>query len=313
MDSKMKKLTSKIDLFKTDLVIFNREYHEILKASGLDSFEAIYAYHEGEVIKKIRDRSVIRMEIPKPDNPEIGNPESGTKRFYLKKSNREYIGIRRLFKSLFPKRICSQGYLELENILTFREHDLATAEPVAAGQKFIRFFWAESFVITEDYFPFISLEDLLKEKPEFFRGPDGIRKKKILLEKIGRLARKMHQSGLNHRDFNSNHILLWYDDQSDTPELALYDLQRVNRRKFFRFRWVIKSLAELSYTLPENLFEENDRIALFLAYKRNGAPPAPEQANLNFRDRIQLFWIRRKAGRIKRHTEKRNALKKSKI
>lgn len=305
---KMKNLSSQIDVVKADLVIFNREYHDFMKAAGFDSFEPIYSYHDGEVVKKIRDRSVIRIEIPNP-----GAGENQVKRFYLKKSNREYIGIRSIFKPLFPNRICSQGRLEFENIRVFRESDLATAAPVAAGQKFIRFLWAESFVITEDFFPFISLEDLLRETPEFFEGPDGTRKKKILIEKMGRLARKMHQSGLNHRDFNSNHILLRYDKKSDTPEIALFDLNRVNRRKFFRFRWVIKSLAELNYTLPDTLFSENDRIALFLSYKFKGNPPAPEQVKLNLWDRIQLFWIRRKAARIKRHTEKSNILKRLKV
>ncbi len=312
----MKNPSSKIDILKTNLVIFNREYHDILKASGLDSFEKIYAYHGGEVIKKIKDRSVIRIDLPKADNHENRTSESEknqAKRFYLKKSNREYIGIRSVFKSFFPNWICAQGRLEFENIRAFRESDLATAAPVAAGQQFIRFLWAESFVITEDFFPFISLEDLLRQTPEFFEGADGIRRKRILIEKIGRLARKMHESGLNHRDFNATHILLRYDNQSDTPKLALFDLNRVNRRKFLRFRWIIKRLAELSYTLPDHLFDENDKITLFLSYKFKWNPPASDQANLNLWDRIQLFWIRKKTARIKRHTEKRNILKIIKI
>lgn len=283
MNSAVNDMCLPVRSVNADAMILNRDYQDILKTSGLDSFDSVYAYPDGEVIKNIKDRSVTRIEM-------------GGNAFYLKRHNRENIGFLRLFKAFFPRRILSQGRLEFENACIFRECGLSTAIPVAAGERFFRFFWAESFVMTSDVFPFVSLEDMLRENPDFFKGATGEIRKKILMDKLGKVALKMHRHGLNHRDFNATHILLFYENESDIPQIALFDLQRVNRRKFLRFRWIIKSLAELSYTLPEDLFDEKDRMTLFLSYK--------DKSSLHWWDKVQLFWIRRKVGRIRRHTEK---------
>jgi len=197
---------------------------------------------------------------------------------------------------LFPKWILSQGRREFENICDFRRCELPTVIPLAAGEKFVSFFWAESFLITEDFAPFISLEHLLRHHPEFLMGPEGELKKRILIKEIALLARRMHQSGLNHRDFNATHILLHYGNQSDVPQIALFDLQRVDRGRFLRFRWIIKTLAEVIYSLSNQIFNKEDQIYLFKSYKR--------KEKLGNWDHFQFFWIKRKTARIKRHTEK---------
>lgn len=122
-----------------------------------------------------------------------------------------------------------------------------------------------------------------------------LRLKKNLIEKIATVARKMHESGFNHQDFNTTHILVNYKNLNE-PDIALFDLQRVSRRRFFKFRWPIKCLARLNHSLPNEIFNENDRIYLFQLYKG--------KKKLNMWDRFQLFWIKRKSARIKRHTEK---------
>jgi Lipopolysaccharide kinase (Kdo/WaaP) family. len=127
---------------------------------------------------------------------------------------------------------------------------------------------------------------LLRDRPQFLTGKDGVARKKILLKKVALLARRMHQEGFNHRDFNATHILLHYGNGSDIPKIALFDLQRVDRRRFLKFRWMIKSLSELNYTLPDGLFEAEDRIYLFQAYKGKN--------RLRCWDRLQWFWITRK-------------------
>jgi hypothetical protein len=167
-----------------------------------------------------------------------------------------------------------------------------------AGEKFSGCCRAESFLVTEDCYPYISLEDLLKNHPEFFKGPEGRNRKKIMIHEISALAKKMHQSGFNHQDFNATHVLLNYKKGSDVPELALFDMQRVEKNKIFRLRWKIKSLARLNYTLPDELFTPQDRMNILLFYKGKTRP--------NFLDRLEWFWIKRKTARIKRHTEKKH-------
>jgi len=143
---------------------------------------------------------------------------------------------------------------------------------------------------------------MLRDNPEFFMGENAIGRKRNLINRIGVFARKMHKQGFNHRDFNATHILLYYKDKSDAPNIALFDLQRVGRSSVLQFRWIIKSLSELNYTLPESLFDEEDRIFLLLSYKG--------KKKLNLWGWLQWLWIKRKTARIKRHTEKMMAGRK---
>ena len=283
----MKNFSSPVECLESDHVIFNRDYREIFKNFGLDSFDSIYSYQDVEIIKNIRDRSVRRFKLP---------VDGKKKCFYLKKHNKEYVGIRGLMAVLFPGTVLSQGRKEFENICDFREKSLATVEPVAAGEKLIRLFWVKSFLLTEDFSPFVSLEKMIGDRSQFLIGEKSESKKRFLIHEIARYARKMHREGFNHRDFNATHILINREPESGIIKIALFDLQRVDRRKFLRFRWIIKSLSELNYTLSDDIFDVNDRIHLFLSYKG--------KSTLNFWDRLQLRWIRRKTAKIKRHTEK---------
>ena len=285
--NKLTKFSSTVHRVEREQMILNGDYHDLMRYLGFNCFESVWRYRGGVAIKNIKERSVICIRIL------IHGKE---KYLYLKRHNPEYIGLRRLVMQLFPKWVLSQGRKEFENICDFRKCNLPTVVPLAAGEKFVRFFWVESFLITEDFAPFISLEYLLRDHPEFLMGPEGEYRKRILIKEIALFARRMHQSGFNHRDFNATHILLHYETGSDMPKIALFDLQRVDRKRFLRYRWMIKTLAELNYTMPEKLFDTKDRLCLLLSYKRKN--------KLYAWDRLQWLWIKRKTARIKRHNEK---------
>ena len=168
--------------------------------------------------------------------------------------------------------------------------------PVAAGEKFVNFFWVEGFLLTEAFFPFVPLEDLIEEKPNFFKGKEGKARKQKLLKGIAVFARRMHAQGFNHCDFNTTHILVKYNDADHRPELAVFDLQRVTNSRLLTFRLMIKSLSRVNYSLPNNLFKANDTIYLFMSYKG--------KKKNNLFDRCQWFWINRKTEKIRKHTEK---------
>ncbi len=283
----MKDLTSPIDRIASNYMIFNWNYRELLEKIGMDSFESIWRFQKGECVKKIKQRTVTRIEF---------KHQGINRACYLKRHNQEFVGFLRLFSRFFPKLGLSQGRLEFENLCDFRNSKLPTVVPVAAGEKLFRFFWAQSFLITEDFSPYISLEALLEDQPQFFMGPEGEAKKRLMINEISILARRMHQNGFNHRDFNATHILLHYNNGADVPKIALFDLQRVERRKFFKFRWKIKSLARLNYTLPDDIFSAKDRLYIFLSYKGKD--------RLGPGEHLQWFWIKRKTAKIKRHTDK---------
>ena len=283
----MKNFSSKIECIKKNHLIFNKEYLKVLDDMHFDSFESVWNYQAGKTIKRIKARSVIRFEIQ----------IAGRKRvFYLKRHNTKFAGLQRIMALFTPKLFSSEGKKEFENICAFRKGGLGTVTPVIAGERSVKFFWIQSFLITEDFSPFISLEYMLRDNPEFFMGENASNRKRNLINGIGIFAGRMHEKGFNHRDFNATHILLYYKDKSDAPDIALFDLQRVDRSSVSRFRWIIKSLAELNYTLPDGSFNKKDRISLLLSYKG--------KKKLNLWDWLQWLWIKRKTARIKRHTEK---------
>jgi heptose I phosphotransferase len=272
-------------------VTMHADFCLLLERIGLDCFDAFWNFDTGETIKQIPERSLIRFSV------DIHGEKTY---FYLKRHNLEFAGIKKLL-SFFCKTIAiSQGIIEFNHICDLKNHGIETVIPVAAGEKFFGPFKAASFLLTLDVSPYISLEYLLEENPDFFSGEKGLVRKNILIKELALLARKMHNNGLNHRDFNATHILLLYDHSSNRasgiPKLALFDLQRVDKKKFLRFFWTIKSMAGLIYTLPKHLFNETDRYSLFLSYK--------EDKKLNALDKLQWRMIKRKIHRIRCHVKK---------
>jgi hypothetical protein len=267
-------------------IVVNLDYLNLLESFGLEDFASIHNLEKNHVVKETQERIVFRIAIRTEDEKRY---------FYCKYHKARYLGVRGLLSRILFGRRFSQGRMEFQNICDFRLRQLSTVSPVAAGERYLGAFRMESFLITEAFRPFVSLERIIKRSPDYLQGPEGEKRKTLLMEEIARLARHMHRSGFNHRDFNATHVLLWYNDKSDTPKLALFDLQRVDRKGFFRFKWFIKTIAELNYSLPDTLFTAQDRLHLYLSYK--------EKRGLNLWDRFQLFWIKRKMARIGRHTE----------
>jgi heptose I phosphotransferase len=264
----------------------NPDFKDLLVRLDFTDFNRVFNFSGGDVFKNIKERSVARIDLT------IGGC---LKTFYLKRHNAETIKKRPriFFKTGTSSK--SQGILEFENIIDFRSNGLATVTPVAAGEKKVGGDQVASFLLTEDFSPFVQLEWLLFNRPEYFTGTESAARKKVLLEKIARFARNMHKAGFNHKDFNATHILLGFvGNLTGPPEIAVFDLQRVDRSKINRFRWIIKSLAELNYTLLDEYFSDMERSHLFLSYKGG--------TNRGLLDRLQRLWIKQKTARIARHT-----------
>lgn len=278
---------------KNDLVI-NRSYFELLQTSGLDHFEAFDTFSNGALIKRIKFRSVIRFAIS----------DRGRQRFfYLKRHRRQWSGWPLTRGRGFSSIFVSQGRIEFEHCELFRRHGLATVHPVIAGERHRGRFWVDSFVVTEEFTPFVSLEELIRNHPEFFEGEAGRRHKNELLQEIARQARWMHAGGFHHRDFNATHILVHHNEGASKPfTIAFFDLQRVDTNPWSRWRWMTKGLARLNTTLPDPLFSDADRLYLFLSYKKRD--------RLDLWSRFQWLWLKRKTERIRRHTRKIDVLKR---
>lgn len=273
----------KIDIVKRTQLVLNRDYLSILETGGLFDFDGIYNFQGGAVIKQIRDRSVIRLEIR-------------GRTFYLKRHNPVRLGLGAMIGGLFGGTGASPGMSEFKYLCRFREHGIPTVAPVAAGERGTGSGRYESFLLTEGFAPYISLEELIFNRPEILQGPEGMLRKERLIRAIALLARKMHEEGFNHRDFNATHVLVGPDKGNGGFDLALFDLQRVDRKKWLKTKWFIKTMAHLGFSMPDPLFNGRDRLLLFQTYKG--------VSNLRMMDRFQLHWIGKKEQKIRRHTGK---------
>ena len=279
---------SPIRLERRGDVILNRDFEPILTASGLRSFDDFYAYSGKLSLKKeMAARTVVRIEL--------GDGEQRTF-FYLKRHQEEKISLRDWLQDRLWGKRNSQGAVEFNFLCAFRAKGLATVTPVATGTRRIGALKYRSFLLTLDFAPYQQLEKVLKHTPEAYAGSRGQKRRKLLLQRIASLARQMHACGYNHRDFNATHILLHDRPQRPRPSMAVFDLQRVDTSWWLKWRWAIKTLAEVNYSLPSAIFSDRDRRLLFRAYK--GRP------RLSCWDRLQWVWIRKKTARIGRHTEK---------
>ncbi|MFZ7124654.1 MAG: lipopolysaccharide kinase InaA family protein [Desulfobacterales bacterium] len=292
-DIELETFLAPIECVNSGNLLFNRPFVNLFKVNGLDRFDAIWELSNGDFVKRIPSRSVMRFML-----------RDGTRnrQFFIKRHYRERVGCRRIPFPMGYSRASSQGMLEFENCRLFRRNGLATVHPVASGERARLGGSVESFFISEDYSPFVSLESLIAQQPEFFEGDVGIRRKKDLILAIAGRARQMHAAGFHHLDFNATHILVHYDEKKATPfTIAFFDLQRVDKNPWSKWRWMNKGLARLSCSLPDPLFSTRDRLQLLLSYKNLSRP--------NLLGRFQWFWLNRKMNRIRRHTCKIDDLK----
>lgn len=274
-----------------EVLLVNRDFEQFLEKTGLDDFTAFWNL-PGESVKDIGARSVIKVGL-KGNSVLTAGPDI----FYLKK-HRERLSIpRRLLLTLFGAGP-SEGVREFNFYCDFRAKGLATAVPLAAGSRLVSSLELESFLLTRDFTPFVALEELILERPQSLTGEKNRKKRQNILAAVADYARKMHAAGLNQQDFNATHILLHGFDGDRRPQVALFDLQRVDKNPLKRLRWPIKALAELNFTLPGTIFSPEEKTALFKQYRN--------RRKLSLIDQLQYRWIIGKTKRIARHSRKRN-------
>jgi len=105
-----------------------------------------------------------------------------------------------------------------------------------------------SFIVTEELAPTVSLEDYCLD---WVKHSPAVRLKRALIGRVADAARRMHQGGVNHRDFYLCHFLL-HLDPPPTPEhfrLSLIDLHRAQIRARTPRRWRDKDLAALYFSV----------------------------------------------------------------
>jgi tRNA A-37 threonylcarbamoyl transferase component Bud32 len=233
-----------------DGIIVNNEYASLLSQNKLIDFSTLMNYQNGTIVKQaVKERSTVRLTL-KDSRGEIGA--------YLKRyrSPAFKAWIVSLFKFSFPKSAMD----EWKNILAFHAMGLPTMIPLSVGLK------KDSFLLTREIEGVEPLEHYL---PRHLSPPltsHTIKEKRDLIRELAKLVRRMHLSGLNHRDLYLCHILV-KKGQRNKWNIYFADLHRVDRRKKVGFRWRVKDLAALNYSADKNLITRTDRLRFLTHYR----------------------------------------------
>ena len=186
------------------------------------------------------------------------------------------VGWQEILKNLIYFRLPVLGAMdEWHGIHHLQRLKIKTLSVAAYGTAGGMYNWARrrSFIVTDEITNAKSLEEFCsawKTHPPV--NPSEIRFKRWLIEQVAVIARKMHNSGANHRDFYLGHFLLQpgYRDGElsvDASDLFVIDLHRMQLRRHTPTRWQVKDIAGLHYSSLNLGLTRNDLLRFIRTYR----------------------------------------------
>ena len=226
---------------------------------GKDPFEEVEKL-DGKVYRELDGRTTLRFELD-------------GKGYFLK--IHRGVGWKEIFKNLSQLRLPVLGAEnEWKGIDKLKSIGVDTMTYVAYGKVGLNPAKQLSFVITEDLAGCISLED-------YFLGIDpserNDQKSLVFVEKLVHAVNLMHKHGVNHRDLYICHFLFDPALKESAQKLYVIDLHRAQIRDFVPYRWLVKDVASVIYSLKEvyvdavriqrftNLYAENKSLKFWAA------------------------------------------------
>jgi len=120
-----------------------------------------------------------------------------------------------------------------------------------------------SFLITKELKDTISLEDFFLERKQIKLS---FIQKNNLLNSIANITRKLHQSGINHRDLYLCHYHLDINTDFNKINLSLIDLHRAQIRNEVPERWLVKDIGGLYHSAIQFGLTERDCYRFLMIY-----------------------------------------------
>lgn len=156
---------------------------------------------------------------------------------------------------------------EREAIRRLEQLGVATMHIAAFGEAGPSPASRRSFIVTEAIEPSVSLEDFCGDWAQR-RPPRQL--KWDLIRAVAGIARRLHQGGVNHRDFYLCHFLLDSErlGRSGEIHLSLIDLHRAQLRARAPERWRIKDIAGLWFSAVDIGLSRTDLFRFVREYAR---------------------------------------------
>lgn len=210
---------------------------EAVALAGLDTIDGAFAYGGGQDLPKrgLGERRRTRLALP--------DAHGRRHQLYLKRYGREPLAgwLRRLVSC---GRMCSPARTEFGNIRAAAAAGIETMEGVIFGEDSPRPWPRRSYIIVTAV-PGDALERCFEQ---FLAMNPSREAGEAVTRKLVEMVSALHAIGWVHRDLYAAHIFLHESD--DGVCLYLIDLARMFRPRWRRFRWRVKDLAQLRYSMP---------------------------------------------------------------
>ncbi len=209
---------------------------------------------EGEVFRELDGRRTLRFQFERNS--------------YFLKLHRG-IGWGEITKNLIQLRLpVVSAKNEWRAVEALQKAGVETMSVAAYGEQGFNPAQRHSFIITDDLINTVSLEDFSEQ---WLKTPPSYRVKKRLIEKVAIMAKRMHEAGINHRDFYICHFLMPVDvdleaSSNDNFPLHLIDLHRAQMRSKVPPRWLLKDLAALYFSVMEIGLSQRDLLRFMHVY-----------------------------------------------
>jgi tRNA A-37 threonylcarbamoyl transferase component Bud32 len=216
----------------------NDPLDEALAAAGLDTLQGAFAYDGGQDLVKPALGTRRRTRI------ELADRTGRCYVLYLKRYAPEsfFTRLRRGWTYGFQ---AGPARVECNNI----QHAAAAGVPT---MQVIR--WAEHcgwLGVRPGYLIATAVPgDALERCAEAYLSRGGPQAGATLATKLAKLVAALHAGGYVHRDLYASHIFLHEHASAGGVELYLIDLARLFAPRWRKFRWQVKDLAQLKFSMP---------------------------------------------------------------
>lgn len=215
-----------------------------------DAFERAMQL-EGKVFRDVPGRRTLRVELA--SKPYFAKLHYG-------------VGWREIFKNLLTLRLPIVSALtEWRAIQRLDQLGIPTTPAVAYGCRGNSPATLRSFILTADLGDIVSLEDYCRDWPS---QPPDLRIKRKVMRAACRIARTIHDHGLNHRDFYICHLCL-DGSQLAAGEVLLYliDLHRMQVQAKTPSTARMKDMAALYFSALDIGLTQRDCLRFLRQYR----------------------------------------------
>ena len=211
---------------------------------GQDAFAAARAI-TGTTVRQLEQRQTLAFV-------------AAERRYFIKRHRG--LGWGEILKNLLQLRLpVASAHNEYAAIGKLQQLGIRVPTVAAYGRKGILPASLESFLVTDDIGPHVSLEDHCRD---WQAQPPAFGHKLQLLLQVADIARTLHNGGVCHRDFYLCHLLM----TSREAPLTLIDLHRALLKGVLPARWRIKDVAGLYFSAMDSGLTQRDLLRFVRRY-----------------------------------------------